>query len=491
MAGILAFGAYVPRLRLQRAAVAGANRWFNPALAAAGKGERAMANWDEDAITMGVEAARDCLGELDRGRVARIVLASTTAPFADRQNAVIAKEALNLSDEVGALDIGGSLRAGTSALIDALQAAGGGAGDVLCVAAEKRKPQPGSLLELTHGDAAAALLVGADDGVARLVCAHSVSMDFVDHFRAVGQAFDYEWESRWVREEGFGKIAPEAVSAALKKAAVAPEAVDHFVMPAPMRGVNAAVAKACRIRPEAVADSLDAALGDAGAAQPLVILAHVLERAQPDQTLVVVGFGQGCDVLVLRTTAALREPRTGLGVSGWLARRKPESNYVKYLFFAGHLALERGMRAEFDQKVPLTALYRRRREVLGLVGGKCAKTGTVQFPKSDVSVAQNDRTIGALEDYPLADRVARVLTHTADNLTYTPDPPNYYGMVEFDEGGRLTMEFADLDPADVAVGAPMRMMFRIRAVDENRGFIKYFWKAVPDYRAAAQSARAA
>jgi len=196
-------------------------------------------------------------------------------------------------------------------------------------------------------------------------------------------------------------------------------------------------------------------------------------------------------VLVLRTTAALREPRTGLGVSGWLARRKPESNYVKYLFFAGHLALERGMRAEFDQKVPLTALYRRRREVLGLVGGKCAKTGTVQFPKSDVSVAQNDRTIGTLEDYPLADRVARVLTHTADNLTYTPDPPNYYGMVEFDEGGRLTMEFADLDPADVAVGAPMRMMFRIRAVDENRGFIKYFWKAVPDYRAAAQSARAA
>jgi hypothetical protein len=31
----------------------------------------------------------------------------------------------------------------------------------------------------------------------------------------------------------------------------------------------------------------------------------------------------------------------------------------------------------------------------------------------------------------------------------------------------------------------MRMMFRIKAVDETRGFTKYFWKAVPDYRAGS------
>ena len=58
MANVLAYGAYVPRLRLQRAAVVQAHQWFAPALRALGKGERAMANWDEDAITMAVEAAR-------------------------------------------------------------------------------------------------------------------------------------------------------------------------------------------------------------------------------------------------------------------------------------------------------------------------------------------------------------------------------------------------------------------------------------------------
>jgi uncharacterized OB-fold protein len=107
----------------------------------------------------------------------------------------------------------------------------------------------------------------------------------------------------------------------------------------------------------------------------------------------------------------------------------------------------------------------------------------VQFPKSDISVAQNARTIGTQEDYPFAERRARIITHTADSLTFSPDPPSYYGTVEFEEGGRIAMEFADVEAADVEVGAVMRPMFRIKAVDETRGFTKYFWKAVPDFRA--------
>jgi hydroxymethylglutaryl-CoA synthase len=134
MVGIIAAGAYVPRLRLQRAAVAAAHAWFAPGLRALAKGERAMAGWDEDSVTMAVEAARDALEGLDRDRVARVVLASTTLPFADRQNAGIVKEALNLGDAVGALDVGGSQRAGTSALVDALYAARGGAGETLVLA---------------------------------------------------------------------------------------------------------------------------------------------------------------------------------------------------------------------------------------------------------------------------------------------------------------------------------------------------------------------
>ncbi|MEE4382901.1 MAG: hypothetical protein V2J02_12955, partial [Pseudomonadales bacterium] len=97
MAGISAFGGYVPRLRLARSAIADAHAWSDPGIRARGKGERSICNWDEDAVTMGVEAARDCLSGRGEGAPApdAIYFASTTFPFLDRQNAGILATALS------------------------------------------------------------------------------------------------------------------------------------------------------------------------------------------------------------------------------------------------------------------------------------------------------------------------------------------------------------------------------------------------------------
>lgn len=477
--GILAFGGYVPRQRLQRAAVFAQVGWFNPGLKGLAKGERAASSWDEDPITMAVEAARDCLGERDRADIARVILASTTLPNADRLNAGIVKEALNLDDTVGAADAAGSLRAGTSALMGALEAAAGADGPILCLAAERRKAAPASESEMLQGDAASALLVGRGRVVARYLGGASITADFVDHFRESGRDFDYFWETRWIRDEGYTKLVVAALKRGLAKVGLAAERVDHLVLPFVERGVSDGLAKKAGIRAEAVADSLVATVGSAGAAHPGLLLAHRLESAKPGDIVVVAGFGQGCDVLVFEATDAITDRSATAGVSASIARRKEESNYLKFLFFRDLVGLDTGARAEFDQKSSLTALYRSRKAVLGLVGGRCTKTGTVQFPKTDVSVNPNDHAIGTQEDYPFAERRARVLTYTADSLTYTPDPPQYYGMIEFEGGGRMMAEIVDCDAADVTVGAPLRMVFRIKARDAARGFTKYFWKAVP------------
>ena len=92
--GILAFGAYLPRLRLSRKAVADANAWFAAGLKGLAKGERSMANWDEDSITMAVEASRDCLTSHKAEDVRSLYFASTTHPFKDRQNAGVIGTAL-------------------------------------------------------------------------------------------------------------------------------------------------------------------------------------------------------------------------------------------------------------------------------------------------------------------------------------------------------------------------------------------------------------
>lgn len=479
MWGIISFGAYIPRIRLQRSAVVAANAWFNPGLKAHRTGERAVANWDEDSITMAVEAARDALSARGREEIGAIVMASTTMPYLDRQNAVIVKEALNLADEISAVDVTGSQRAGMSALSQALSRSGTGTEQLLCVASDKPNAKPASESELTNGAGAAAFLLGTEAVIARRLASASLSADFIDHFREQGREHDYEWEGRWIREEGYGKLVPKAIASALARAGVEADAVDTFILPAPIRGIAASVAKQCGIKAEAVFDSLTATMGHAGTAQPLVLLALALETARPGQKILVAGFGSGCEVLLLERTNEPLQSAPAMGVSGWLARRKPEDNYAKFLFLSGHVDFERGMRAEFDQKQPLTALWRERRTVLGLVGGRCTETGAVQFPRSQISVSSNSHAVGTQEAYPLAERTARILTHTADNLTYTPDPPSYYGMIDFDEGGRMSAEFCDVDEDDIHVGREMRMMFRIKWQDNLRGFTRYFWKAAP------------
>jgi hydroxymethylglutaryl-CoA synthase len=479
MSGILAFGAYIPRLRLQRSAVVAANAWFNSALKSLAKGERAMANWDEDSITMAVEASRDCLRAFDRDTVSSVVLASTSAPNADRQNAGIVKEALNLRDATGSMDAAGGQRAGTSALIQALQSSAGSGKSILCVASEKRKTQAGSENELLNGDAAAALVVGTTDPIARFVGSHSVTVDFVDHFRAEGADFDYGWESRWVRDEGYNKLLAGAVQEGLKSLKVPPQSVAHLIVAVAVKGVPEGIAKMTGIRPEAVRDALGSTVGYAGVAHPALMLAQALEVAKAGEVIVLAGFGQGCDVLVFEVTDAIGRAPQGRGVSRWLERRKAESNYIKFLSFNGVLDMDKGMRAEADFKQSLTALYRSRKTVLGLVGGRSRATGAIQFPRSEISVDTTDQTVGGQEDYPLADKAARILSHTADNLCYSPEPPAYYGMIEFEGGGRMFAEFADVDPGMIEVGRAVRMTFRIKDTDSRRGFTKYFWKAVP------------
>ena len=489
-AGILAFGGYVPRLRLQRRVIAEANAWFNPALMALGRGERAIAGWDEDPITMAVEAARDCLARRGRDGIAQVLLASTTLPFQDRQNAGVVAEALHLAGAVGTLDVAGSQRAGTSALIAACQVAGGGGGPVLVTSAEKRRTKAASPLELTTGDAAAALLVGEGDGVAKLLGHATFSTDFVDHYRGQDERFDYVWEERWVRDEGFRKIVPEAVGAALGAAGLDAGAIDHFCFPSPMRRAGPGVAKLLGLAERTVRDNLQGSCGEAGAAHPLVMLAHALEDAAPGERILVVGFGQGCDAIVFEATGALAAAKPERGISGYLRRGRADTDYHRYLGVNDLVALEHGLRSETDRQTGLTTLYRNRKMVLGLVGGKCSQCGTLQFPKSNVCVNPNCHAADTQADQPFSEMRATVRSCTADRLTYSVAPPAYYGMVQFEEGGRAMIDFTDID-ADAApvVGQSMRMVFRVKDYDTRRGFRRYFWKATPagDGAAATQT----
>src|SRR5947207_2736201 len=167
MVGITSYGAYLPMLRLPLAAIGGGG-------AKPGGPEKAVANWDEDAVTMAVAAAIDCLRGVDRTSVDGVLFASTSYPLKEKQGAALVARALDLRRDVMTADMGDSLRAGTTALRAAADAVtAGSARRVLVVAGEARLAAPRSALEPNLGDGAAAFLVGADDVAVAVAASHA------------------------------------------------------------------------------------------------------------------------------------------------------------------------------------------------------------------------------------------------------------------------------------------------------------------------------
>ncbi len=480
MVGIASFGGYIPRLRLARKSMVDANGWFNGSLRAYAKAERAICSWDEDSLTMAVEAARDALCDRPRGDFRALYLATTSAPFEDRQNAGILAQALRLGEALNTMDVGASQRAGTTGLIAALDAVASRGGPVLYLASEKRRAAAASPAELLYGDGAAALILERGDGVAKFLGSRSASVDFVDHYKGKGREFDYGWEERWIRDEGYLKLVPPVIAGALAESGLKPADIAHFCLPCTLPRVAQAIAKQAGLAESSVRPNLDGLCGDTGTAHPLVMLVHALQEAKPGERILVASFGNGSDALVFEATADLPAvQRARRGVIGSLKRRKEETNYAKYLAFNDLIKMERGLRSEVDKQTPLTTLYRKRDMLLSLVGGKCERCGTVQFPKSNICVNPNCRAMHSQVDQPFSEFAGKVMSFTADNLTYCPEPPAHYGMVQFAEGGRMMVDFTEVDAGQVEVGMPMRMVFRIKEVDPARGFTKYFWKAAP------------
>jgi 3-hydroxy-3-methylglutaryl CoA synthase/NAD(P)-dependent dehydrogenase (short-subunit alcohol dehydrogenase family)/putative sterol carrier protein len=481
MTGIISYGGYIPRLRLDRMSVFQNIGWLVPAVIMVAQGERSFCNWDEDSVTMAVAASQDCLVGVDKSKVDGLYLASTTLPFADRLNASIVATALNLRDDILTADFTSSLKAGTSALVTALEAIKSGERrNILVTASDKREAKAASFYEMWYGDGAASILLGeGGDAIAEFKGAHSVSYDFVDHYRGAQKKFNYTWEERWVREEGYGKIIPEAINGLLAKLGISMDEVDKVIYPCFIKRQHATIAKIIGAAPDKVADNMHTVCGETGAAHPLVMLVRALEEAQPGERILVAGFGQGCDALYFKVTENIHNLPDRTGTSGSLANGKPADNYLKYLKFRNLVVTETGIRAEAPNQTAMSTLWRKRKMILGLVGGKCTECGTPQFPKMDICVNPDCGAFHSQEDYEFADRPATIKSFTGDMLAVSVDPPAIYGLVQFEGGGRFMADFTDCELDDLKIGNRIKMAFRIHHADEERGFTGYFWKAVP------------
>jgi hydroxymethylglutaryl-CoA synthase len=469
-AGIVTWGTYLPYWRLKRAAISQV-LGSGPA-----KGARAVASYDEDTTTMGVEAGRRALAL--GAAVPQDLLFSTAAPgYLDKTSATTVHAALGLDRGCAAYDFCGSSRSALGTMLMALQ--GAPQRQALAVVSDLRTGLAGGAEEREPGDGAGAFLCGPDGAVAELIGRGSTSDEFLDRWRVPGEVDSHVWEERF-GEVMYVPLARDAFADALKDAGITESDIDHaIVVGLHARAVKAATG-ALGVAAEGVAPHQTGAVGNLGAAQAGLALADVLERSAPGQIIVVLSLADGADALVLRTTDALPAAQAARQAAGLqsvaeqVVSGRDDLSYAAFLTWRGQLHREPPRRPD-PERPGAPIVHRSEAWKYAFAASRCLVCGFRHLPPTRVCL--ECRAIDQMQPERLADVGGTVATFTIDHLAFSLSPPVVGVIVDFDGGGRYRCEMTDVSVADLAIGGRVEMTFR--RIYTALGVHNYFWKARP------------
>lgn len=470
MVGITSYGAYVPIYRLSRKDIG--FMWGK----GAGSGERSVANADEDTLTMGVEAAIDCLRGMDRRIVDGLYFATVSPPYIEKQSASIIRAAADLREDIFTADMAHSLRGASSALKaaeDAVKA--GSAKNVMIVASDSRLAAPNSTFEAEFGDGAAALLIGNTDVIATIEGSYHLSSEFIDIWRKPGDTYMQVWEDRFIREEGYLKILPQAVKALYKKLNLDPKTITKAAFYAPEARAHGALSKAMKLDPKTqVQEPMFGVLGNTGTALAPMILIAALEQAKPGDTILFATYGDGADAYLFKVTENIAKVQDNRrGIKKHLDSKMMLPNYGKYVQIRELMEWEKGTIP--SRKSSLPVIWRERELVWKLYGQKCKACGNIQLPRH--RVCMYCRAKDNFEPVRISDKTGTLFTYSMDERAQEIVLPKVFSVVDLDGGGRFYSVMTDRDTSKVQVGMKVEMTFRIQL--EGMELHNYFWRVRP------------
>ncbi len=464
MPSISSYAAYLPAYRMPREVMA--RQWGGHAM----PGERTVANFDEDSLTMAVSAA--LAASADGASLDAVLFASTTSPY--RQKSVAATLATVVGAGPGArtLDLSTTLRAASGAVMTAFDLVeSGSAARVLVAAGEVRAASPDSFDEQSSGDAGAAVVIDSGkDGLVPVARA-SISEEFHGTWRRDSADYVEGFPGSLDAKLGYGRVMPEVIGQVMAGAGVEPKDIGRAVICGPNPKLAMGLAATLGFDPMSqVEDTLWMVAGDTGAAQPLLLLASALEKAEAGSLILWAVYGDGADAMIFKVGKGVASARPQPSVASQIEMKRPLENYGKYERFRG--LVKRGYMNMDNSSA--SVLFRDRREILELCGGKCPECGALQFPLDRVCVAC--AYAGGLEE-TLLPRQGRVFTFYENHVFPHPDPPMIEAVVELDGGARFFGQMTDVGTGEVSIGMPVELVFRLH--HDEGGMHNYFWKARP------------
>jgi 3-hydroxy-3-methylglutaryl CoA synthase len=469
--GIKSYGAYIPKYLVRREDIAKA--WDFPSV----PGTKAVANADEDSLTMAVEAGLDCLKGIDGSTIDGLIFATTTPPFLEKSSASIIAAALDLRDDIITMDITDSLRAGTTGLCMAADLVETGrAGNMLVIAADKRNPEPATTYEFSFGDAAAALLVSADAPALQIIDHVSRTEDLIDTWRRDKDTFIRQFSAKYEDVAGYEYNMIAAIKALAAKTgtdlATVGKACIHGSDPRAPTGI----AKKAGMSPKAAWDNGWQMIGDIGTPQVFMTLISAMKRPKDGELVVLAGYGDGADAILMQVANKqmlkdLKRSRRGFMIN--IATAEPVPEYTRYIQFRNSLNKE-----PFKRRTSPVQMHREAKFITRFHGARCTACGTVQYPIGRSCVEPNCMATGQLEEVKL-EKHGKIFTFVLDHLeggeySETPIPRC---VIDLEGGGRVLLNMTDCNPKDVAIDMDAELTFR--KVHEGSEFYNYYWKCRP------------
>lgn len=335
MAGILGYGVYIPRYRLeQKEAAIPWGSWSG--------GEKAVCGADEDVVTMAAEAMDNAIRHagIDPMQIEAIHIGTASSPYIEQYVAPILAETLGLGPETTMIDYSGSLNALGNALLGCLDAIA--AKRIKCgivIGGENRATAPGTDGDATFGAGAVAMVIGTAGSIADIEGLHTYSTLFMDRWRSSKDAWVSNFNDyRFDREYGYQHHVAEACKGVMAKLGKKAEDFTHVVFAQPDDRVPALPAKELGLPKEKLAPAISPIFGDLGSCSTFVSLAGVLDKAKPNDTILVASYGSGAsNAMSLTVQSQIAEKRKqGVPLEKYV-NRKQYITYTSYLRTREHV----------------------------------------------------------------------------------------------------------------------------------------------------------
>ena len=341
MVGIVSYGAYIPKFRIKTEAIAKAwNKRGEEVVRSLGLVEKAVPAEDEDAVTLGFEAARQALelSSLDPTDIEVLLVGCESHPYAVNPTSTIVGEFLGLSHNYLAADLEFACKAGTAGM----QAIAGlvASGQVkygMAIGTDTAQSKPHDALEYASAAGSGAFLLGKNQLIAKLLNYTSYSSDTPDFWRRDGIRYPSH-AGRFTGIPAYFAHVAGAAKSLIVKTKIAPGKIDHCVFHMPNGKFPREVAKFLGFTPKQLAASLTVEkIGNPYSASSLLGLAAVLDQAREGETIFMVSYGSGAgsDAFLWEATdqiSKIKNQRSKLGITvADYIKNKTYVDYVQYL----------------------------------------------------------------------------------------------------------------------------------------------------------------